>query len=301
MIDSRTINRRTGAAPQQHEVFSSPMRHSDYARVEAAIRYLEGHAASQPGLAELARHVDLSPAHFQRLFKRWAGVSPKRFLQFVTLEHAKNLLRDSTSVLDTSYEVGLSGPGRLHDLFVNVDAVTPGEYKAFGEGIEVRWGLHPTAFGDCVLAQTERGICHLSFVDGDADANLARLEHDWKRSRLVEDAAATAETCRRIFAAPRGGQPLPLVLKGTNFQLKVWTALLRVPEGSLTSYGDLARHVCTPRATRAVASAVAANPVAYLIPCHRVLRKSGALGGYAWGEARKRAMLGWESARQAAA
>ena len=296
MIDSMSS---TGTP--RREISSSTMEHSDYQRVEDAIRYLEQHATSQPGLAELASHVGLSTAHFQRLFKRWAGVSPKRFLQFVTIGHAKELLRDSASVLDTSYEVGLSGPGRLHDLFVSVDAVTPGEYKAFGDGVEVLWGVHDSVFGRCLVAQTGRGICHLSFCNGDPTANLERLEHDWSRSQLVEDGAATGETCRRIFAHEDVERPLPLVLKGTNFQIKVWNALLRIPEGALMSYSDLARHVCSPRATRAVASAVGANPVSYLIPCHRVLRKSGALGGYAWGPTRKRAMLGWESARQAAA
>jgi AraC family transcriptional regulator of adaptative response/methylated-DNA-[protein]-cysteine methyltransferase len=282
------------------EVFSTAMPTSDYRRVEAAIRYLEEHAERQPDLAELAVHVGLSPAHFQRLFKRWAGVTPKRFLQFVTIEHAKLLLRDAASVLDTSYEVGLSGPGRLHDLFVSTEAVTPGQYKAFGDGIEVRWGFHDSPFGDCLLAETERGICHLSFADGGGERNLARLRHDWGRSRLVEDRRHTGRTAAGIFGRTTPDKPLPLVLKGTNFQIKVWEALLRVPEGALLTYGDLAQHVCSSRATRAVASAVGANPVSYLIPCHRVLRKTGALGGYAWGTARKRAMLGWEAARTAA-
>lgn len=284
----------------RHRVSSVSMPDGDYQRVESAIRYLEQHAECQPDLAELASHVGLSEAHFQRLFKRWAGVSPKRFLQFVTVEHAKALLRDSTSVLDTSYEVGLSGPGRLHDLFVSTEAVTPGEYKAFGNGIEVRWGVHTSPFGDCLVAQTERGVCHLSFVNGDASANLERLEHDWARSRVVEDRHATARTRDSIFSHRRTDRPLPLLLKGTNFQLRVWEALLRVPEGALLSYSDLAAHVCTPGATRAVASAVGANPVSYLIPCHRVLRKTGALGGYAWGPTRKLLMLGWEAARTAA-
>ena len=243
-------------------VFSSRMAETDYQRVAAAIRYLEVNAERQPGLAELAEHVGLSPAHFQRLFKRWAGVSPKRFLQFVTLEHAKELLRDSASVLDASYEVGLSGPGRLHDLFVSVDAVTPGEYKAAGDGMEVTWGIHDTIFGPCLLVQTERGDCHLSVTDGDSAANLDRLRRDWRRSRLVEDEAATAATCARVFSPAAHDEPLRLALKGTNFQLKVWNALLRIPEGGLTTYGDLARPACTERATRGVASAVGANPAA---------------------------------------
>ena len=283
------------------EVSSLLMNSGDYQRVEIAIRHLEAHADSQPGLAELASEIGLSMAHFQRLFKRWAGVSPKRFLQFVTIEYAKDLLRDSMSVLDTSYAVGLSGPGRLHDLFVSTEAVTPGEYKTHGDGIEVRWGVHPSPFGDCLLAQTDRGVCHLSFVDSDAASNLARLDHDWHRSRLVEDQGSTAHACRLIFDRGPHDQPLPLVLKGTNFQIKVWHALLRIPEGALSSYSDLAEHVSTRRATRAVASAVGANPISYLIPCHRVLRQSGALGGYAWGPTRKRVMLGWEAAQVDAA
>ena len=295
------IERLSSPAAPQSEISWTSMQASDYQRVESAIRYLEEHAGRQPDLAELAAYVGLSPTHFQRLFKRWAGVSPKRFLQFVTLEHAKELLRDSTSILDTSYEVGLSGPGRLHDLFVNTEAVTPGQYKAFGDGIEVRWGIHQSPFGDCLLAQTERGVCHLSFSDGDASANLERLRHDWRRSRVVEDEIGTRETLRHVFGRTPPETPLPLLLKGTNFQIKVWNALLRIPEGALLSYSDLAEHVCTPRATRAVASAIGANPVSYLIPCHRVLRKTGALGGYAWGPTRKRVMLGWEAARTRAA
>ena len=281
-------------------ILSNAMKSTDYQRVEAAIHFLEENAGSQPSLSELADLVGLSPAHFQRLFKRWSGVSPKRFLQFVTIEHAKDLLRDSASVLDASYEVGLSGPGRLHDLFVNTEAVTPGEYKAFGDGVEVTWGIHSSPFGDCLVAQTDRGVCHLSFFDDDPSNNLERLQHDWHRSELMEDSAATGKTYGHIFSREAPAQPLPLVLKGTNFQIKVWNALLRIPEGSLLSYSDLAGHVCTPRATRAVASAVGANPISYLIPCHRVLRKSGALGGYAWGPTRKRVMLGWESAHAAA-
>ena len=300
MIESAAASPGPTRNTPANGVSSTPMNAADYGRVESSIRYLEENAGRQPGLTELAEQAGLSPAHFQRLFKRWAGVSPKRFLQFVTIEHAKELLRDSSSVLDTAYEVGLSGPGRLHDLFVSTEAVTPGQYKAQGEGIEIRWGVHDSPFGECLLAETDRGICHLSFSDGDSAPNLERLRRDWRRSRLVEDRAATLATCRRVFVEEPPERPLPLLLKGTNFQIKVWNALLRVPEGALLSYSDLAGHVCTPRATRAVASAVGANPVSYLIPCHRVLRKTGALGGYAWGTTRKRAMIGWEAARTAA-
>jgi len=271
---------------------------SDFSRVAAAIRYLEARADHQPGLEELAGAAGLSPSHFQRLFKRWAGVSPKRFLQYLTVEHAKDLLRDSNSVLDTSFEVGLSGPGRLHDLFVAVEAVTPGEYKAMGAGLEIAWGLHDTLFGRCLLATTPRGICHLSFPAAGSAEGFERLRRDWGLARLVEDAAATRPAVETfLLAEPESpARPLGLVIKGTNFQLKVWNALLQIPRGRAVSYGDIAAHIGTPNAHRAVGTAVGANPIAWLIPCHRVLRKGGQLGGYRWGTTRKRAMIGWEAA-----
>lgn len=291
----------TEAPPEPREVLSTNVSERDYERIREAIRFLERNTDRQPELAELAAHLDLSPSHCQRLFKRWAGVSPKRFLQFLTVEHAKRLLRDSASVLDTSLEVGLSGPGRLHDLFVAVEAVTPGEYKQHGEGVEVRWGVHPAPFGNCLLACTERGVCHLSFGDGDLGENRRRLERDWERSTLVRDDEATGSMARRIFDPERWRRDHPqemrLLLKGTNFQIKVWRALLEIPPGTVVSYGELARFLGRPSATRAVASAIAANPVAYLVPCHRVLRSTGALGGYAWGTERKRALIAWETAR----
>jgi AraC family transcriptional regulator of adaptative response/methylated-DNA-[protein]-cysteine methyltransferase len=270
---------------------------SDFSRVAAAIHYLEAHADDQPGLEELAGAAGLSPSHFQRLFKRWAGVSPKRFLQFLTIEHAKKLLRDSNSVLDTSFEVGLSGPGRLHDLFVSVEAVTPGEYKAQGEGLEILWGLHDTPFGRCLLATTPRGVCHLSFPADDGAEGLERLNRDWGRARLIEDPAGTRTLVEDLlFAQPQTQErPLGLVLKGTNFQIKVWNALLQIPRGRAVSYGNIAAHIGSPHAHRAVGTAVGANPIAWLIPCHRVLRKGGELGGYRWGTTRKRAMIGWEA------
>jgi AraC family transcriptional regulator of adaptative response/methylated-DNA-[protein]-cysteine methyltransferase len=275
----------------------SSQRPSDYHRVAEAIRYLERHADRQPGLDELANVVGLSPHHFQRLFKRWAGVSPKRFLQYLTVEHAKHLLRDASSVLDTSYEVGLSGPGRLHDLFVSAEAVTPGEYKRQGEGVEIVWGIHQTPFGDCLLAATDRGVCHLSFPSG-SSAGIERLRHDWSKAGLAEDAEVSGRFVERLFGdSSASDKPLPLVLKGTNFQLKVWNALLRIPRGQAVSYGDVAAYIGHPEAVRAVGSAVGANPVAWLIPCHRVLRKGGALGGYRWGPVRKQAMLAWEAAQ----
>lgn len=254
----------------------------DYESIESAIRYVERNASQQPSLERVAEHVGLSPHHLQRTFKRWAGLSPKRFLQFLTAEHAKARLRDACTVLDTAYDVGLSGAGRLHDLFVSVEAVTPGEFKRRGEGTEIRYGVHPTPFGDCLLALTNRGICALWF-----DSNVEQFRDEWRSAHLIEDRPATRPVIERIFA----GERPPLLLRGTNFQVQVWRALMQIPEGTTVSYSSLADAIGRPRATRAVASAVARNPISYLIPCHRVLRTSGGMGGYRWGVARKRAML----------
>jgi len=271
---------------------------SDYARVKDAIMFIASNASEQPTLEDVAAHVGLSPYHFQRLFRRWAGVSPKRFLQHLNASRAKVLLRDSMPVLDTAFAVGLSGPGRLHDLIVMTEAVTPGEYAAHGDGIAIRYGVHETPFGPCLIAVTDRGICALRFTDEDNVENaVAELERDWRRATLVRDDSGTSASVRTIF--DRAGDatgPLPLLLRGTNFQLKVWEALLRVPETCLISYGDLAERIGMPSATRAVASAVGANPIAFVIPCHRVLRSSGALGGYRWGMDRKIVMLEREMA-----
>ncbi len=266
----------------------------DYQRIEQAILYLEMHAAEQPSLNNLADHIGLSPYHFQRLFQRWAGVSPKRFLQYLTVEHAKKLLRESASVLDATFEVGLSSPGRLHDLFVSVEAVTPGEFKAFGKGLEFHYGFHPTPFGECLLVLSERGICSLGFTEEKSrEQVLDELDHRWKAADMTEDVTATGAVVERIFAptGPGAERPLKLLLRGTNLQLKVWEALLRIPEGMTVSYSRLAESIGRPKATRAVASAVGRNPIAYLIPCHRVLRTTGEIGGYRWGTARKRAIL----------
>jgi AraC family transcriptional regulator of adaptative response/methylated-DNA-[protein]-cysteine methyltransferase len=270
---------------------------ADYARVERAIRFLGENAGRRPSLAEVARSAGLSPAHFQRLFCRWAGISPKRFLQFLAKEHAVEVLRRPSTVLDASWDAGLSGPGRLHDLLVNAEAATPGEVASGGRGVAVAWGFHPSPFGECLLGVTARGICHLSFVaSGGRRAALAYLRRRWPLADLREDRLLAARTAQRVFSAMlRPG--LRLHLAGTNFQLKVWEALLRIPPGAATTYGEVARRIGRPTAARAVAGAVAANPVAWLIPCHRVLRSVGGLGGYRWGVERKRAMLGWEAAR----
>jgi AraC family transcriptional regulator of adaptative response/methylated-DNA-[protein]-cysteine methyltransferase len=269
---------------------------TDYQRVEQAILFLERNFHRQPRLEEVARSISLSEYHFQRLFRRWAGISPKRFLQFLTVEYAKRRLEESRPVLSVAWESGLSGGGRLHDLFVAAEAVTPGEFRRRGEGVRMVYGLHDTPFGRCLLALTERGICALSFVEAEGEAEAVEaLRERWSGAEIGEDPAATGGVVARIFGGEEG--PLTLHLRGTNFQLRVWEALLRVPPGHLVSYGELAERLGCPGASRAVGSAVARNPVGYLIPCHRVIRGLGVLGGYRWGTARKRAMLGWEAAR----
>jgi AraC family transcriptional regulator of adaptative response/methylated-DNA-[protein]-cysteine methyltransferase len=268
----------------------------DYGRIEQAIRYIEANVQTQPELGEIAANLNLSEYHFQRLFTRWAGISPKRFLQYLTKENAKQLLARSTTLLDATYAAGLSSPGRLHDLFIQCEAVTPGEYKSRGQGIRIAYGFHPTPFGECLLAVTGRGICFLAFVDGSRASALGQLKQDWANATLTEDPVRTAPIVEQIFAR-RPGTPLVLHLRGTNFQIKVWEALLRLGPGQVTSYEALAEQVSTSRASRAVGNAVAHNPVAYLIPCHRVLQKTGNFGNYRYGPARKKAILGWEMSR----
>jgi AraC family transcriptional regulator of adaptative response/methylated-DNA-[protein]-cysteine methyltransferase len=273
----------------------------DYQRVEQSLAYLEAHYQQQPTLEEVASSVGLSEYHFQRVFTRWVGISPKRFLQFLTKEHARQLLDHSASVLDAAYQSGLSGPGRLHDLFVRCEAVTPGEYKLHGAGLQIAYGFHSSPFGECMVALTERGVCGLAFVSqGDRHDPLEDLRRRWAKADLVEDAHRTAPLVEQIFPLAWGVEiaPLHLYLNGTNFQIKVWEALLRIPPGSLVTYEEIAAHLGRPGAARAVGRAVATNPVSFVIPCHRVIRKMGVLGGYRWGLPRKAAMLGWEMAHQ---
>ena len=271
---------------------------ADYYRIEKAIRYLDAHTRDQPSLADVARRMGLSIYHCQRLFHRWAGVTPKDFLQIATLEHAKSLLRDSRPVLDAALESGLSGPGRLHDLCLSIEAMTPGQYRRGGEGLRIRWGVHPTPVGDALMAMTDRGICAIRFLAGPGEGagDLDSLRRDWPHARFQPDKAATrliaAEVSRRMTGQSR--EPLSVILAGTPFQVKVWQALLAIPAGAVTSYADIAARIGRPEAVRAAASAIGANAIAYLIPCHRVLRSTGAIGGYRWGEARKRALLGLE-------
>ncbi len=265
----------------------------DYLRIEQAILYLENHYQEQPSLEQVASNIGLSEFHFQRLFTRWAGVSPKRFLQFLTKEGAKELLSRSENLLETTHQVGLSSLGRLHDLFVTTEAVTPGEFKTRGEGLSIRYGIHATPFGTCLIAVTERGICHLGFVQSSEGDAIDNLVADWKNARMVEDSRSTAPLVSAIFDA-NPGTPLHVHLRGTNFQLKVWEALLQVPTGSVTTYEGLAQRVGQPNASRAVGTAVGHNPIAVLIPCHRVIRKVGDFGNYRYGALRKKALLARE-------
>lgn len=272
----------------------------DYRTVEAAIEYLGEHYTRQPDLKAVADSVHLSEYHFQRLFTRWVGISPKRFLQYLTKERAKELLEQSENVLETAYEAGLSSPGRLHDLFVTCEAVTPGDYKAQGEDLEIVYGFHPTPFGDCLLAATGKGVCDLIFVRAeDRPQALAALQERWAKANLVEDSGRTRPLVSQIFTWLSGGEagPLSVHLRGTNFQIKVWEALLRIPSGTVVSYEDVALSIGMPTAARAVSNAVARNPIPVVIPCHRVIRKMGVFGGYRWGAARKKALLGWEAAQ----
>ena len=268
----------------------------DPSQIERALEWLSRNFERQPSLAEAARHVGLSEYHFQRRFARQVGLSPKKYVQFLTLERAKEALAKSRSVLDAAYASGLSGPGRLHDLFVNVEAMTPGEYKHRGEGLTIRYGMHPSPFGQCLIMRTDRGVCGLAFTSparrGEVFADLAR---GFESAVFVEDAGAVAGVAAAIFGAPAGAGGLVLHLRGTPFQIKVWRALLTIPSGCVTSYGDLAHRVGAPGASRAAGNAAASNPVAWIIPCHRVIRASGVLGEYRWGRGRKLAMLSLEA------
>ena len=276
---------------------------NDYFRIAEAIAFLDRRPDAD--LDEVAGAVGLSPFHFHRLFSRWAGTSPKRFQQFRNVVAARRLLGEGRSILDATYAADLSGPGRLHDLMVSVDAVSPGEYKSKGRGLTIRWGIHQGPFGEFLLGQSDRGVTTLKFLEGRSDKRelVDELRASWANAAVVEDLKGTAQSAglvvRALANAPVESpqSPIRLHLRGTNFQLKVWEALLRIPGGGTTTYEELATSLGTPEATRAAANAVAANPVVWLIPCHRVIRKSGAFGGYQGGELRKRALLGWEAVR----
>ncbi len=271
----------------------------DYQRIENAITFIEKNFRRQPGLEEIAASMHLSEHHFQRLFSRWVGISPKRFLQYLTKEYAKKLLQKSSNLLDVTFESGLSSPGRLHELFVTCEAMTPGEYKSAGQGLLISYGFHPTLFGECLLATTERGICALHFVKNNRKQTLARLREKWPHAQLQHAPEKTAPLITRIFYPTRkkSMSPLHLLVNGTNFQIKVWEALLKIPSGARVSYADVARYLGIHQASRAVGNAIAGNPITYLIPCHRVVRKAGETGEYSGGATRKKALLAWEAAK----
>ena len=280
-------------------------RSHDYVLIRKAIGFLSQTWTEQPSLERLARQLDLSPAHCQKLFKRWCGLSPKEFVQAITVDRARSLLDGAASVLEAAYEVGLSGGGRLHDLFVSHEAMTPGDYKRRGEGLELAYGFHPSPFGDALLIVTERGLAGLAFVDEDkAQARedvLGDMMERWPKARFVAAPERTAPLARQIFnpSAWTKDRPVRLVMIGTDFEVRVWEALLKVPMGRAVSYHDIARHLGQPTAARAVGSAVGRNPISFVVPCHRVLRGDGSLGGYHWGLTRKRALIGWETGRVA--
>ncbi len=271
----------------------------DFQRIAAAIHYLVDRQEDQPELEDVAAVVGLSPHHFQRVFTRWAGLSPKKFLKHITLDAAKNRLDASLSVMDAAFDVGLSGASRLHDLFVTVDAVTPGEYKSQGNGMVFKYGFHPSLFGEVIVVVSERGLAGLSFTTeiGRTQA-LAEQNNGWDRATWKHDQKVTNSYAEQVFSgAPNPTVPLSVLMRGTPFQIKVWEALLRIPSGKVISYGDLANRLGQPTAARAVGTACGANRVGFLIPCHRVIRETGAITGYRWGADRKHAMLAWEAAK----
>jgi AraC family transcriptional regulator of adaptative response/methylated-DNA-[protein]-cysteine methyltransferase len=271
---------------------------ADYDVVRRAIAHIRGHWRAQPEIDAIADAAGVSSTDLHHLFRRWCGLTPKAFLQALTLDSARALLRSSASVLDTSYEVGLSGPGRLHDLFVTHEAMSPGEWKAGGEGLTITYGFHPCPFGMALVMMAPRGLAGLALADpGEERASLDDMRRRWPKANYVEDYAATAATARRIFdsAMWKPDQPLRVVLIGTDFEIRVWEKLLTIPMGKLTTYSNLARSAGVPKAARAVGAAVGKNPISFVVPCHRVVGKNGDITGYHWGISRKRAMLGWEA------
>src|SRR6266849_4368399 len=271
---------------------------ADYDVVRRAIAHIKGNWRAQPEIDTIAEAAGVTATELHHLFRRWAGLTPKAFLQALTLDHARRILRDSASVLDASFEVGLSGPGRLHDLFVTHDAMSPGEWKTGGAGLTIGYGFHPSPFGTALVMASERGLAGLAFADpGEEPAALADMRGRWPKARYIEDAARTAPLARRIFDSKlwRADRPLRVVLIGTDFEVRVWETLLKIPMGRATTYSDIAAKMCAPQAARAVGAAVGKNPVSFVVPCHRVIGKSGELTGYHWGLTRKRAMLGWEA------
>jgi len=269
---------------------------TDYERIQKAIEFIHANFKEQPDLDAVAKEVFLSPFHFQRLFKEWAGVSPKKFLQYISLQHAKKLLEHHT-VLDTAYETGLSGSGRLHDLFINIEGMTPGEYKNGGEQLQINYSFAETPFGNIIVATTSKGICHLAFADDEKDA-LQQLKMQFPNASFKQVVDTIQQNALFIFTQDwKDLSKIKLHLKGTAFQIKVWEALLKIPMGDVSTYSSIANQIKNPNASRAVGTAIGDNPVAFLIPCHRVIRSTGEFGQYHWGSTRKAAMLGWEAAK----
>jgi AraC family transcriptional regulator of adaptative response/methylated-DNA-[protein]-cysteine methyltransferase len=271
---------------------------ANFSRIEEAIGYITTNFKSQPGLDEVAEKIHLSPHHFQRLFTDWAGVSPKKFLQYISVEHAKNILKDKqASLFDAAFETGLSGTGRLHDLFINIEGMTPGEYKNCGENMSINYSYAETPFGDILVASTSKGICHMAFADKE-QAALATLQKNFPNAQYKQMVDLIQQNALYIFTKDwKNLSKIKLHLKGTAFQLKVWETLLRIPMGGLATYGNIAQDLHSPKASQAVGSAVGSNPVAFLIPCHRVIQSTGVFGQYHWGSNRKTAMIGWEAAK----
>jgi AraC family transcriptional regulator, regulatory protein of adaptative response / methylated-DNA-[protein]-cysteine methyltransferase len=269
---------------------------TDYQRIEKAIHYIQENFQKQPELDDVAKSVYLSPYHFQRMFKEWAGVSPKKFLQYISLEHAKKLLKQHVSVADASYETGLSSPGRLHDLFISIEGITPGEYKNGGENLQINFSYAETPFGDIIIASTQKGICHIAFLNGEVD-ELKNLKQYFPNASFHQKTDLLQQNALKIFTDDWSNlKKIKLHLKGTAFQLKVWQALMHIPFGGISTYADLAKKIDIPNASRAVGTALGNNPIAYLIPCHRVIKSTGVIGNYHWGSTRKTAILGWEAA-----
>jgi AraC family transcriptional regulator, regulatory protein of adaptative response / methylated-DNA-[protein]-cysteine methyltransferase len=271
---------------------------TNYDRVEEAIEYINSNYQSQPSLDEVAEKIHLSPYHFQRLFTDWAGVSPKKFLQYISIEHAKNILKEQkASLFDAAFETGLSGTGRLHDLFINIEGMTPGEYKNGGENLSINYSFAESPFGDILVASTSKGISHMAFAD-DESAALKDLKMKFPNARYKQMVDLIQQNALYIFTHDwKDLDKIKLHLKGTAFQIKVWETLLKIPMGQLSTYGNIAKQLQTPKASQAVGSAVGSNPVAFLIPCHRVIQSTGVLGQYHWGSNRKTAMIGWEAAK----
>lgn len=273
----------------------------NYDKIAKAIEFIVAHAKDQPSLLEVAEEVSISQFHFQRVFTEWAGVSPKKFLQFITAGYLKEKIRESSNLVELAELAGLSSQSRVYDHFISIEAVTPQEFKSSGKGLDISYGIHPTPFGECFVAVTDRGICAMAFIDeAGREAELIALAKKWHYANIKQDQMLTESYVSRIFQpASNALEKLPILVQGTNFQLKVWEALLSIPKGAVTTYQQIAQSIGHPAAVRAVGSAVGDNPIAYLIPCHRVIRKEGLLGEYRWGSLRKKALIGWEAARSA--